>query len=210
MSKSISAQPVPRSVIFVVLCSVFAILSLATYWAFRRHAERPMAIAGRPLLASDPVFVDEQLGWRFTPPSDWAMQARSVDSPDNPRPERMIVKYKQFVPGQPAAWLRISVAANDKGKTASDWLRDRKPPESTWKRTKEIEGDLLVGQLPAARITFVGPFDTDGRGQREYTCETTTVVAKKRVYFFAGYFPTGDTQSQKRIRDALTTLEFAK
>lgn len=204
------ARTVSTPVVVVVLVAAVGFFAGVSWWLHHRRLETPRAVEGKPLLESAPTFVDQQLNWQFTPPTGWAMQARSLEVPNNPRPERMIVKYKQFIPGQPPAWLRISVAADNPARTPSDWLRDRKPPEAAWKRSRELEGEIKVGSQSAARIAFSGPFDTDGRGQREYTCEVTALAHNGRVFFLAGYFPTGDTASQQRIRAAIESVQFTK
>ena len=88
------------------------------------------AIEGRPLLEQNgPVFVDAQLGLRFTPPAGWAMQARSTEAPGEHRPERMVVKYKRLVPGPKEAWLRVSVSDAPANTSPAELLRLLKPRE---------------------------------------------------------------------------------
>src|SRR5262249_52331363 len=150
--------------VFVLLFAAFALLVI-----FAPYFQTPATIEGRPLLEQGgTIFTDDQVGIQFTPPSGWGMQARSTESPTMHKPERMVVKYKRIVKGPNVAWLRVSVADAPSEKTPADLLRDRKPREAHWTRTKDVEDGLTIGGRPAARVTFGGLMYPDMGGSRHF------------------------------------------
>lgn len=191
--------------------AVVVAATLGALFAFTPNAKRPQFVEGRPLLGeAGKVFTDVQVGVQFSPPADWAMQARSTESPTNHRPERMLVKYKRLVPGAQVAWLRVTVADADADddQTPADLLRNRKPQESGWKVIKQVEDGLTVGGLRAARITFGGPFDPTGRGKKDFVSEMVAVRRGAQVFYFAGTFAADDPSGRQQVRAAVESAVF--
>src|SRR5262245_21856834 len=107
----------------VLLLSSFGLLVI-----FAPYFQTPTTIEGRPLLVQGgKLFSDDQIGFQFTPPPGWGMQAISTESPTTHKAERMVVKYKRIVKAPNVAWLRVSVADAPSDKTPADLLQIRKP-----------------------------------------------------------------------------------
>lgn len=195
----------------------FAILAVAIgagLWAlfvYTPSVSLPEALEGRPLLEQDgPEFVDNQIGLRFTPPTGWGMQARSTESPTTHKPERMVVKYKRLVRGPNVAWLRVHVVDVDDSSTPGELIKTRKPRETNWIVSKPIEDNLTIAGRPAARVTFSGLMDPDGRGARQCSAEVVAFKVGQRAYYFTGTFNNTDIETQKALRDALETIKFTQ
>lgn len=199
-------QPTRRVVIGTVAAAVALAAGLGALFAFTPKVAVPDAPEGRPMFdEQNKVFVDRQVGLQFDPPYNWAMQARSTRAPNTAMPERMVVKYKRH-PAFDSAWLRVSVADVPEDQPLADLLKARRMPESTWTVRKEVEEGLTVDGKPAARITFGGPYDPDGKGTRDYSSEVVAVRRGPQVFYFAGTYQTSDPKGLKRIRTALDTV----
>ncbi len=207
-------KPKPKSVRnrIVVAMSLTAIALAAGLTAinfFTPDVRRPGFVEGSPLLeGGDKPFVDTQVGLRFTPPSDWAMQVRSLEAPGQHSADRRIVKYKRLVKGPKVAWLRVIVSDADGNPTPAEVLRKRKPPESGWNVTKEMEEGLTIGGRPAARLTYGGEMDPDSLGPRQCSCEVVAIRRGAQSFIFAGTFNASDEEAQKEIRAAVESCVF--
>jgi hypothetical protein len=194
--------PIAASVL--LLSAGFALLVI-----FAPYFQSPTTMEGRPLLVQDgSTFNDDQIGLQFTPPAGWGMQARSTESPTMHKPERMVVKYKRLVRGPNVAWLRVSLADAPSGKTPADLLRDRKPREANWTKTKDVEDGLTIGGQPAARVTFGGTMNPDTGGSRQCTAEVVAVRCGTHVIYFTGTFTTTDEETRKLVRAAIESAVF--
>src|SRR5262245_39788160 len=127
--------------IFAILtAALFIALLLAIVLSYRPHRSVSSIAEGQPLLGSAPEsFIDSQTGLQFKPPTSWSLQARSSATPKQHLSPRLIVKFKRLIPGEPVAWLRVSVIDSMPGQKLSDYLKTRKPPESDWKMTVDID-----------------------------------------------------------------------
>jgi hypothetical protein len=182
---------------------------LGALFAFTPKVRPPAATPGRPLLQNDEeLFTDQQVGLQFAPPKFWSLQARSLDSPQEHRSERMVVKYKRLIPGLQVAWLKVSVGDAPGDKSPAEMLASRKLPEPDWKVTKPVEDGLTVAGRPAARVTFGGPLDPDHQGVRDFTNEVVAVRRGPQMFYFAGTYVTADPKGQKRIRTAIDTASL--
>lgn len=199
-------SPVVRGMLVAALLAA-AVLTLL--FLFTPNPRKPAALEGRPLLEQEgPTFQDTQVGLQFTPPEGWAMQARSTQSPTTHKPDRMLVKYKRLVRGPKVAWLRVSVSDAAPEATAYELAKQRKPRETNWTVTKDAEDGLTVGGQPAARITFGGQLDPDGKGARHCSAEVTVVRWGDQAVVFAGTFTTGDNETRDAIRAAVDSTTF--
>ena len=184
-------------------------------WWLGGRPRKPVATPGRPLLQNDDeLFTDSQLQVQFTPPGNWSMQARSTEAPNTHKAERTVVKFKRLIPGLDVAWIKLSAIDTPADQSPVDFLSHRSPPEPGWAVTKKLE-ELTLKGLPAARITWSGPFDPDQQGVRNFSCEQTAVRRDKQLFVFSGTYLTSDAVGLKRIRTAVdsavfTSGEFAK
>ncbi len=179
-----------------------------SYWPHRQQAS---FVEGQTLLgkAAD-LLTDEPLGLQFKPPNTWSMQGRTLASPDQNVSPRLIVKYKRLIPNVPVAWLRVFAHQVPTDVTPAGYLQKRKPPEKNWKVTKEVEPDIRVGNQPAARITFAGPLDPNGRGQIEYTAEYIAIRRGNLILELSGMYPTTDETARNEWRASIESLVFLK
>jgi hypothetical protein len=199
-------QPSRRVVIGTVAAAVALAAGLGALFAFTPKVAVPDAPEGRPMFdEQNKVFVDRQVWLQFTPPELWAMQARSTRAPSTSMPERMVVKYKRH-PALDSAWLRVSVADVPEDQPLADLLKKRRLPEPSWKVRTPVEDRLTVAGLPAARITFGGPYNPDEKGARDFTSEVVAVRRGPQVFYFAGTYVTADPKGLKRIRTAIDSV----
>jgi hypothetical protein len=195
-----------RAVVGTAVAAGLVAVGLGALWAFTPDPRRPRAEEGRALLRlPDGPFADRQVGLRFTPPGDWALQVVSIESPRVQKPERTLVKYKRVVPDVPVAWFKVSVVNDPAGRSPEELVRTRKPPEPGWKVVQEVEADVTVGGRPAARITFGGELEPDGTARAPFTCEVVAVRRGPRALFLAGTFPTNDAAARQAVRAAVAS-----
>lgn len=121
----------------------------------------------------------------------------------------MIVKYKRLAANVPVAWLRVVVHQLDNEKSPAEYLQQRKLPEKNWKVTKDVERDAHIGKEPAARITYAGTLDPDGRGLKEYSAEYYAIRRGRNLFEFSGMYPATDEGAQKECRSAIESVVFA-
>jgi hypothetical protein len=199
----------PRNIRYAVIAiSVFVGIGTIVISFLTPRPKRFQTIEGRPLLAQDEKgFLDEQVGLRFTPPGDWAMQARSTEAPTH-LAERRLVKYKRVSSSLPVAWLRVWVKDVADEMMPAETLRNHKPPEPDWKPHGEVEKDLRIGGAPAARRMFGGPFDVDGRGNKDFLGEIVAVKRGGRIFEFSAAYLVGDEQAQREIRLTMASVQF--
>ena len=115
------------TVIGISIATILLAGLLVALFVFTPTPRKPGYVEGRPLLEqTGRLFTDSQVELQFAPPLDWAMQERTVQSPNMRKSERTIVKYKQFIPGSPVAWLKVSIADSPEGQSPADYLRKRK------------------------------------------------------------------------------------
>lgn len=192
----------------VLLVTLLVGAGLATVYVWTPQVS-PSPPEGVPLLEDgDKPFDDPQVGLRFTPLPGWAMQVRTTEAPNYHVPERRIVKYKRIVKGPNVAWMRVIVKDAEGDPKPAEELMKRKPPEPDFKVSKEVEADLTVAGMPAARLTYSGALDPDRIGTRPFTSEVVAVRRGKQTFIFAATFVTADTETQQQIRKVLDSVQL--
>jgi hypothetical protein len=73
--------------------------------------------------------------------------------------------------------------------------------------TTKVE-ELKLKGLPAARITWSGPFDPDQQGIRTFSCEQTAIRRDKQLFVFSGTYLSSDSVALRRIRTAVDSAVF--
>jgi hypothetical protein len=199
----------------VGLIGVAIVVAGGLSWWLGGGPRKPVPTPGRPLLQNDDeLFTDSHLQVQFTPPGNWSMQARSTEAPNTHKAERTVVKFKRLIGGLDVAWIKLSAIDVTTDQSPADYLTHRSPPEPGWAVKGKVE-ELTLKGLPAARITWSGPFDPDQLGIRNFSCEQTAVRRDKQILLFSGTYLTSDPVALKRIRAAVdsavfTPGEFAK
>jgi len=190
------------------LIGVAIIVAGGVSWWLGGRPRKPVPTPGRPLLQNDDVlFTDERLQVQFTPPGNWTMQARSTEAPNTHKSERTVVKFKRLIGGLDVAWIKLSAIDAPADTSLPDFLTHRPPPEPGWAAKGKAE-ELTLKGLPAARITWSGPFDPDQQGIRNFTCEQTAVRRDKQIFLFSGTYLSSDPVALRRIRTAVDSAVF--
>lgn len=192
----------PLVLLFVIAFGAVAVSALVP------RPKRYDAVPGRPLLVQDgSLFSDSQVGLRFMPPPEWGMQVRSTEASRH-RPERLLVKYKRVLPDMAVAWLRVRVMDVPSEQSAAEYLKGRKPPEINFSPAGEIEEPLTVANHPAAKRTYTGSFDVDGRGMKPFRCEVAAIKRENRIFEFAGTFAENDEKAKEQLKSTLESVTF--
>jgi hypothetical protein len=178
-----------------------------SYWP--QHYESPFAKGQSLLGKAAESFTDSQTDLQFKPPPGWSMQGRTWATPEQLLTPRMIVKYKRLIPNVPVAWLRVYVHQTSNEQTPASYLQQRKLPEKNWKVINEVERDVHVGKEPAARITYAGPLDPDGRGSKEYAAEYYVLRRGKYLFEISGMYPATDETARDQCRASIQSVSFS-
>jgi hypothetical protein len=185
-------------------------LCLAAVLAFWPQEHKSPLGSGQTLLgkATD-SFSDEQTGLRFNPPSGWSMQGRTLASPEHTISPRLVVKFKRLAPSVSVAWFRVFVHEMPADHSPAEFLKAHKPPEKSWKVAKVVEPSLKISGQPAARITFAGPLDPNGRGTTDYTAEFFAIRHGSKLFEISGTYPTADEDAKAQFQRAIDSIEFS-
>lgn len=195
----------------IIVVAVVAAVALAAVYAITPNIYRPAEHEGRPLLEwNGPQFIDKQVGITFTPPTGWALQSISTESPTTHKAERTVVKFKRLAPGPKAAWLKVTVSEVTGNPTVAELIRTRKPREAHFTPTKEPEDNLTIAGQPASRSTFGGDLEPDAKGSRHCTTEIVAIRHGAIALYFMGTYASADPEAQKMIRDSIETLVLQK
>jgi len=202
------SQPFART-LGILTTAAFVGIGLATAISYWPHHARSPFTEGQALLGQEShLFVDEQTGLQFKPPSGWPMQGRTMSTSKQPVSSRLVVKYKRLLPDVTVAWFRVSVHSVPIDQTTVNYLRNRKPPEKNWNVVKDVDSNLTIGDQRAARIIFAGPLDVDGRGSHNYSAEYYAVIRDRDLFEFSATFPTADEDARKQCRSCIESVVF--
>ena len=62
--------------------------------------------------------------------------------------------------------------------------------------------------MPAARRTYGGPFDIDGRGDKDFLGEILAIKRSGRIYEFSAAYRVDDEKAQRELRLVNESIEF--
>jgi hypothetical protein len=150
-------------------------------------------------------YVDESLGFSFTPPAGWRRRIEGAPRPTrnaSPIRERELVRYKRLQADLPA-WVGVSVADAVPTTNPATILAQR-TAGGGWQQSSRIESTTVSGR-PAARITM-----TAKQGKRVLTREAIAVRADQRIYFLTGTYTVGDTAARDQIRGAMASASWGQ
>lgn len=152
-----------------------------------------------PALVNEPVYQNQQEGFRFFLPDGWTIQARSEFPSGKPLPkERMLVQYKRAKSG---GSLIVSMVDLPESEAVADYLEKRLFPKDAW-RPAGVER-LTLANLPAERFLY------KGYGKMADQARETVVIRRgQRAYFFTTLYSANDTKIRDETRKALTTLTW--
>jgi hypothetical protein len=154
-------------------------------------SSRPRA----PALENEPVYQNKREGFRFVVPEGWIQTAKADIPPGKTQKERLLVAYQRPVHGKPV-FLEVSLADLPDSTDLAAYLAETPYGTSKWRRLDPPQ-QVDVSGVPAVRYSY-----TTRVGRDDLIKEVTAFRRGERVYFFAGVYPTGDSQSREQLRRA--------
>lgn len=155
-----------------------------------------------PALDNNPFYVNKLAGIRFLVPEGWHQQSKS-ELPAGLKlddAERTLVLYRTFKP-TPAS-MELSCRDIPEDVDLGEFLAKRKRSGSGWKRVGEPE-PVEYGGRKGTRYYLTGT-----PAGKPTNSETVVFRRGERVYFFGGFYPTGDTIRRAHLRQFLEGLTW--
>jgi hypothetical protein len=179
----------PRSSIIVLLGTLFAAVGCNS----RPHA---------PALLNEPIYQDDQAGFRLEIPNDWIIYAKSNLPPSEPLPEeRKLVGYRLTRAEKPAMF-EISCMNLQEGADLSAYFTRHGAGPSPWHREGTPES-IMLGTMPAQRLVFL-----TGAGAGAQRKEIVAIRSGSRTYFFTLVSAPTDTETRDSVRRRLAGMSW--
>jgi hypothetical protein len=156
-----------------------------------------------PALLDEPVYQNDQEGFRFLVPDGWIVAARANVPPGPVTKERLLVEYRRAAAG-PRAMLEVSLVDLPASTNLAEYLAGPSFGVSRWKPLGEPQ-TLEAGGKSAQRFRFAGQ-----AGKTELAREVTVFQRGGRVYLFAVLSTSGDETAAEQVRRALGGLIWTK
>jgi hypothetical protein len=155
-----------------------------------------------PALIDEPVYQNQQEGFRFFTPDGWRIQGRSeFHSGTRLDKERMLVEYRRVKQG-PFASLMVSMIDLPETQSVAEYVETRVVAKTSF-RPAGVERLTLANQ-PAERFSFSGK----GEGGVDMTREIVALRRGQRVYFFTAIYSSKDATARDAIRKAVASLSW--
>jgi hypothetical protein len=154
-----------------------------------------------PALLDQPIYQNNQEGFRFLVPENWKQVARSEIPPGPATKERLLVLYA----GQNAnrgATLEVSLVDLAPGADLAAYLAGPRSGAKSWKAVSPAE-PIEGSRLPATRYQF-----TARLGKDEMAREVMAFRRGERVYLFTSVFGVGDTTAREQVRRAIGSVAW--
>jgi hypothetical protein len=149
-----------------------------------------------PALQDDPVYQNDQEGFRFLAPPDWTQHAKAAVPSGPVTKERMLVQYKRLRGGK-GALLEISLVDLPTSTDLQKYLAGPAFGANHWLLAAPVE-KLEVDSVAADRLIFQARVE-----KAEMTKEVVAFRRGERVYFFTGIFAAGDKTAREQVRRAV-------
>jgi hypothetical protein len=152
-------------------------------------ASRPRA----PVLRDDPVYQNDQEGFRFLAPEGWNQSTRADMPRGKWKTEIPLVAYRRRA-GPALASFRVSLIDLP---TSADLAAHVSAPSygvDKWTQTGPPE-DVTMGSVGGVRYILRGR-----SGKEDVMKEVVCVRRGERVYFFTSMFPPGNTELRDQLR----------
>ena len=146
-----------------------------------------------PVLRNEPVYENDQEGFRFLTPEGWRIHAKVDVPPGKLEKERLLAQYVRVFPERGAS-LDVSMADLPATTDLAQYLAGPSGGVKSWRPKGPVES-VQVGGVPAERFLFAGRMDN-----QEAVKEVVAIRRGARVYFFTAYFAPGDTKAQQQVR----------
>jgi hypothetical protein len=169
-------------------------LGLVVLWAacLTGCGGRPRA----PALQDDPVYQNDQEGFRFLAPPDWTQHAKAAVPSGPVTKERMLVQYKRLRGGK-GALLEVSLVDLPTSTDLKKYLAGPAFGANHWLLAAPVE-KLEVDSVAADRLIFQAQVE-----KAEMTREVVAFRRGERVYFFTGIFAAADKSAREQVRRAV-------
>lgn len=152
-----------------------------------------------PAIRDEPVYQNDQEGFRFLAPEGWTQRAKSAVPPGKVEKERLLVTYHRMGAEKPAS-LEVTLADLPESADLAAFLIGPAYGSDKW-RPKGAAQPTDVNDVAALRHTF-----TARVGKDDLTREVVTFRRGERVYFFTGVFPTADSKAREDVRRAVGSV----
>jgi len=155
-----------------------------------------------PALLNEPIYQDDQAGFRLEIPDSWIIYAKSNLSRGEPLPEeRKLVGYRLTRADKPAMFEISCMDLAESADLTAYFTRHGAGP-SSWRREGTPES-ITLGTMPAQRLVFV-----TGAGTGTERKEVVAVRIGTRTYFFTLVSAPSDVETRDSVRRRLAGITW--
>ena len=152
-----------------------------------------------PALRNDPVYQNDQEGFRFLVPDGWAMVGNSNYPPGPAKKNLMIVQYRRKTEDR-RGMLEVDMIDLPPSTDLAAYLAGPSFGVKEWQRIGTVEPVTISG-VSGERYNFSGRVG----GKEEMTKEVVVFRRGERCYLFIGLFPPTETAARAQIRQAVAS-----
>lgn len=152
-----------------------------------------------PALRNDPVYQNDQEGFRFLVPEGWAMVGNS-NHPRGPAPKNLLLVQYRSRSADRRGMLEVDMIDLPPSADVAAYLAGPSFGAKAWKRTGAAEPVQTSG-LSGERYDFSGR----AGGTDDMTKEVVVFRRGERCYLFIGLFPPSDDAARAQIRQAVAS-----
>lgn len=152
-----------------------------------------------PALQDDPVYTNEDEGFRFRVPEGWHQSAHAVLPPGKLDKERLLVQYRRPDPARPAT-LEVAAADLPPSTDLAAYLAEPAYGATTW-RVRAGPEPVQAGGMEGSRYDLTARVGTD-----DMTREVVAFRRGERVYFFTALFLSKDPDAREQFRRSVGRL----
>ncbi len=152
-----------------------------------------------PALRNDPIYQNDQEGFRFLVPDGWAMVGNSNHPPGTVKKNLILVQYRRKSTDQ-RGMLEVDMIDLPPSTDVPTYLAGSSFGVKQWRRTGSME-PVSTGGLAGERYEFTGRVG----GKDDMTKEVVVFRRGSRCYFFIGLFPPKDAGARAQIRQAVAS-----
>lgn len=152
-----------------------------------------------PALRNDPVYQNDQEGFRFLVPDGWVMVDNSNHPPGPVKKNLALVRYRSRAQTSPAT-LEVDIIDLPPTTDMAKYLAGPSFGIKQWQPTGAVEPVQTSG-LSGERYDFTGRLT----GKNDMLKEVVVFRRGERCFLFIGLFPPKDTSARDQIRQAVAS-----
>jgi hypothetical protein len=152
-----------------------------------------------PALRNDPVYQNDQEGFRFLVPEGWAMVGNSNHPPGPATKNLMLVQYRRRTQDR-RGMLEVDMIDLPPSTDVTAYLAGPSFGAKEWRRIGATE-PVQSGSLSGERYNFSSRVG----GTDDMTKEVVVFRRGERCYLFIGLFPPSDDAARAQIRQAVAS-----